>query len=253
MSQLKRKFRALIVDCDGTLMISQRDGYPSAEVTRAIGKAAKIVHVGIATQRSIANARPILEHLNLSGPSIIAGGAQVIDSQNFTMIREELINKDSLAQTIKVMTKFKQPIIFIESNGDHSQWSDGYIPEKITGVFMGSLAEDVADQLKGKLSKIPDVAIQKVIPWGGQFGIAVNAALATKQHGIFEVAKILGIKTDQIIGVGDSYNDFPLLMACGLRVAMGNAVEDLKAIADYVAPSVEEDGVVDVINKFILA
>jgi len=33
---------------------------------------------------------------------------------------------------------------------------------------------------------------------------------------------------------------------------MGNAVDDLKAIADYIAPTVEEDGVVDVINKFVL-
>ena len=64
--------------------------------------------------------------------------------------------------------------------------------------------------------------------------------------------KNLGINTHEIIGVGDGYNDFPLLMACGLKVAMGNAVEDLKAIADYIAPSVEEDGVADVIDKFIL-
>lgn len=42
-------------------------------------------------------------------------------------------------------------------------------------------------------------------------------------------------------------------MACGLKVAMGNATEDLKAIADYIAPSVDDDGVVDVIAKFILS
>jgi hydroxymethylpyrimidine pyrophosphatase-like HAD family hydrolase len=41
-------------------------------------------------------------------------------------------------------------------------------------------------------------------------------------------------------------------MACGLRVAMGNAVEGLKEVADYVAPPVFEDGVVDVINRFVL-
>lgn len=42
-------------------------------------------------------------------------------------------------------------------------------------------------------------------------------------------------------------------MASGLKVAMGNAVDDLKAIADYIAPSVNEDGIVDVIEKFILS
>ena len=41
-------------------------------------------------------------------------------------------------------------------------------------------------------------------------------------------------------------------MACGLKVAMGNAVEDLKAIADYIALPVEKDGVAEVINKFVL-
>jgi hypothetical protein len=41
-------------------------------------------------------------------------------------------------------------------------------------------------------------------------------------------------------------------MACGLKVAMGNAVPELKAIADYIAPSVTDDGMATVIEKFIL-
>ena len=49
----------------------------------------------------------------------------------------------------------------------------------------------------------------------------------------------------------DYRNDFPLLMASGLRVAMGNAFSDLKEIAHYIAPSVQQDGVADVIQKFV--
>ena len=52
--------------------------------------------------------------------------------------------------------------------------------------------------------------------------------------------------------MGDGYNDFPLLMASGLKIAMGNAVPELKEIADFVAPTVEEDGVAVIIEKFIL-
>ena len=44
-----------------------------------------------------------------------------------------------------------------------------------------------------------------------------------------------------------------MLEACGLKVAMGNAHGDLKMIADYIAPSVDEDGVADVVQKFILS
>jgi hydroxymethylpyrimidine pyrophosphatase-like HAD family hydrolase len=43
-----------------------------------------------------------------------------------------------------------------------------------------------------------------------------------------------------------------MLMASGMKVAMGNAVSELKSIADYIAPSVSEDGVVRVIEEFIL-
>ena len=82
--------------------------------------------------------------------------------------------------------------------------------------------------------------------------MSIQHVEATKQHAIFEVAKLLHIDTHEIIGVGDGYNDFPLLMACGLKVAMGNAVPELKAIADYIAPTIDEDGVSDIIEKFVL-
>jgi hydroxymethylpyrimidine pyrophosphatase-like HAD family hydrolase len=75
---------------------------------------------------------------------------------------------------------------------------------------------------------------------------------ASKLHGVVDVAKLMHLSTHEIIGVGDGYNDFPLLMACGLKIAMGNAVPELKAIADFVAPTVDEDGVATVIEKFIL-
>lgn len=100
---------------------------------------------------------------------------------------------------------------------------------------------------------MPTIIAQKVPSWTkGFFCIIITHAEATKQHGVFEVAKLLGLQTHDMIGVGDGYNDFPLLLACGLKVAMGNAVPELKEIADYVAPTVENDGVVDIINKFIL-
>ena len=71
-------------------------------------------------------------------------------------------------------------------------------------------------------------------------------------EGAASIAKKLGISRKEIIACGDGYNDYPLLMAAGLKVAMGNAISDLKEIADYIAPPVQKDGVADVIEKFIL-
>lgn len=255
MSQHK-KFKALIIDCDGTLVLNNRDALPSLRVTEAVNKASEIIHIGIATQRDLDNAIPIIKHLNLNGPSIIYGGAQIIDSKTFKIIREELIGIADFNKVIEIVNEFRKgyKVFFLiqDSNGEDREWTYEYIPRKPIAVFLGDLTEAKADELKKKLLSIINISVNKVITWEGDFGVVVTGPLATKQHGIFEVAKILGIKTHEIIGIGDGYNDFPLLMACGLKVAMGNAVDDLKEIADYVAPSVDNDGVADVINRFIL-
>ena len=75
----------------------------------------------------------------------------------------------------------------------------------------------------------------------------VNKATAIKWLG-----SELGLDTACLIGAGDSYNDLPLLESCGLRIVMGNAPDELKEIADYVAPSVDEDGLAVAIEEFIL-
>lgn len=258
MLQHKKKFKALIIDCDGTLIESKMDALPTIEVANAVRKAAKVLHVGLATQRPLFYTHPLLEYLQLSGPSIISGGAQIIDSKSKKILHEELIDKKDLLKAIEIIKEFKKKHNFkfyIQDNTGRKdkERANDYIPQKPIEAAAYSLESEVADKLKDQLSTIPNLSLHKVISWeDGKYGVVITHALATKQYGIFEVAKILGIDTHEIIGIGDGYNDFPLLMACGLKVAMGNAVDDLKAIADYIAPSVEEDGVADVINKFIL-
>ncbi|KEH99266.1 Cof-type HAD-IIB family hydrolase [Clostridium massiliodielmoense] len=62
----------------------------------------------------------------------------------------------------------------------------------------------------------------------------------------------LGIKREEIIAIGDSGNDIDMIKYAGLGVAMGNAHEKVKEIADYVTYTNEEDGLAHVIEKFIL-
>lgn len=254
---LHKKFKALIVDVDGTLVENRPDGMPSAKVADAIKKASRLIHVGIATQRPLFYCQSIFKQLRLSGPSIIAGGAQIIDSETLEILHEELINIKDLKKVIKIVKEFKIKNNFKfyvqDTYGEDKEFTDDYTPNRPIEIAAFSMKSEIADDLKEKLSKISNLAVHKVISWDeDMFGVVATSASATKQHGIFEIAQILGISTHEIIGVGDSYNDFPLLMACGLKVAMGNAVEDIKAIADYIAPSVEKDGVADVIERFIL-
>ena len=75
---------------------------------------------------------------------------------------------------------------------------------------------------------------------------------ATKATAVRRYAAAMGAEASQIIGAGDSYNDLPLLNACGLRIAMGNAAPEVKAIADYVAPTVDDDGLAVAIEEFVM-
>ena len=64
--------------------------------------------------------------------------------------------------------------------------------------------------------------------------------------------KTVGLKQEDVICCGDGYNDVTMVAYAGIGVAMANAREEVKAVADYITRSNDEDGLVDVIDKFIL-
>lgn len=65
---------------------------------------------------------------------------------------------------------------------------------------------------------------------------------ATKVNGIRAIADHYGISMDQIVAFGDDYNDIGMLQACGTGIAVANALPDVRAAADHIALSNEEDG-----------
>ena len=72
-----------------------------------------------------------------------------------------------------------------------------------------------------------------------------------KIQAIFELAKLLNISLSDIVSFGDDINDMEMLQICGVGVAVSNAVADVKAAADCVTLSNDEDGVADWIAKHL--
>ena len=62
----------------------------------------------------------------------------------------------------------------------------------------------------------------------------------------------LGVNRDELIAFGDNYNDMTMIGYAGFGVAMGNAEEDVKKIANYVCESNDEDGVAKTMAKYVL-
>ena len=62
----------------------------------------------------------------------------------------------------------------------------------------------------------------------------------------------MGISREETIAVGDGASDVKTFEFAKLKIAMGNAEPELIRISDYIAPPVNEDGLIEIINKFIL-
>lgn len=245
-------YKALILDLDGTTVPIGSIHPPSPRVVQAITKAAQNVFVGVATGRPYFFAKYILDHLPLTAPLILNGGAQLYDPIHKSVVWEKQLPLEEL-ERLHIIVKGMGLLLKYNDGMQDYILTDGVTIQTPFNASIEGLDETIADQLIAKTTSLPHLAFHKVPSiLFGKIDLDISHVSATKQHGIYEVAKRLGIHTDEIIGVGDSGNDLPLLMACGLKVAMGNAVEDLKAIADYVAPSVDEEGVVEVIERFIL-
>jgi len=85
-----------------------------------------------------------------------------------------------------------------------------------------------------------------------QFAIHITDKNINKGSSLSIVAKKHGFDLDEILAIGDSENDIEFLSVCGFKVAVANADESLKEIADYVCKNKYGDGVKEAIEEFIL-
>lgn len=74
---------------------------------------------------------------------------------------------------------------------------------------------------------------------------------ATKYHAVCFLKNYWNLKQEEILCIGDQNNDIDLLRAGGIRVAMGNATEELKAVANYITDTVNNNGFVKAVENFV--
>jgi Cof subfamily protein (haloacid dehalogenase superfamily) len=84
----------------------------------------------------------------------------------------------------------------------------------------------------------------------GLYSITLNDI--SKAVGIENVAKHLGYSMNDVIAIGDGHNDIPMLRKAGVGVAMGNAGDEVKAVADIITDDVKDDGLYKVFEQLKL-
>ena len=112
---------------------------------------------------------------------------------------------------------------------------------------------DEPEILEEAVKKMPKELYEKyTVVRSAPFFLEVINKESNKGVGLKALADTLGVKKEEIIACGDASNDLAMIEYAGLGVAMENATDDVKEIANYQTKSNNEDGIAEVVNKFIL-
>ena len=115
------------------------------------------------------------------------------------------------------------------------------LSDSIYKMGASKLHSDSFDELVKRLPK-PFRLIQTLSSPEGDFG-DISDGTIMKKDGIRHVVEYLGRGMEETVGIGDSGNDIDMLETCAIGIAMGNASEEVKKVADWVTTDIDEDGI----------
>jgi len=274
-------YKMICIDIDGTLI--RPDQTISTRVADAIRKAKeKGVVIALSTGRMHRSALLYSDELGLTDPIISSNGAYVSERDGETVYYEENLSGSDVKDINDVLEQFDTKInwynhgtMYISEYRDYVGRYEALsrtLPEdrRIRIKYLNEdftleqlISENGNEVQKGivfpRIDLIPSI---KEALSGNRRIKAVSSGLdnieftshkADKGLGVLALAKIKGIDPQDIIAIGDSENDLPMLKVVGMPVAMGNAMDSLFKVAKYVTGSNVEDGVATMIEKFIFS
>jgi HAD superfamily hydrolase (TIGR01484 family) len=248
------KYKLLLLDIDGTLVEPKRGALPSKRVISAIKKAKKFTNVSVVTGRPVYLALPVIEKFELDGLSIFEGGAEIVDLASNKIVHKEYVSLEQMRDLFKLGKSFNLDMYSGADMYTDKIVSENQIKTPTPMFFIRAVSSKIAPNIMEELSAVQNVAIHTSLSWvdGEVLDLHITHVGATKRSAVEKLTELLGCEQDEIMGIGDWYNDAPMFEVAGFSVAMGDAPDELKALADFVAPALAEDGAAVAIEKFIL-
>jgi len=262
-------YKLIAIDLDDTLLNDDNE-ISSATKEALVAAAEQGVILTLATGRMYASAAAIAAGLGLAVPLITYQGALVKHPQDGAVLYQRDVPNDVAAGVYE----------YCKSHGLHLQAyvnDQLYVAEENDKVISYSLLSKIPyivepdfaailQQPQTKLLMIddPDRLDIAALELNKLFGdkahitkskphfLEVMHAEGTKGSALKFLANYFGCSIEETIAIGDSWNDHDMVEVAGLGVAVANAVDALKTVADYITASNNEDGVKQVIDRFIL-
>ncbi len=264
-------YKILALDIDGTLLNSKKEVTPA--VAESIeGLQNKGIPVLIASGRPAQGIRHVASELNMQekgGYILSFNGGKIIDCKTQEVIYSQTIDEQYYKEVCEyaagmdcslltydgdyiITEKPENKYVDVESNVVKMPVKkvDNILDELTFAVdkfllvgepeYMMSQVETMAEHFKGRLNVFQsEPFFIEVVPLGIDKASSLEVLL-TK----------LGMTKDELVACGDGRNDVTMVAYAGMGVAMENACDEVKAVADYITTSCDEDGVAKVIEKY---
>ena len=269
--------RLITLDLDGTLLNSKKELSPenAAALQWAADQGIEIVPT---TGRFYGGMPEVIRNLPYLHYAITINGAQVYDVRNDAGIAKAEIPVEKAVALMSWLDQF--PVIY-DCFMDNWGWmtrslqekADEFAPNEHYAKMLKELRTPV-DELKAFLTerghdiqksqffakdmdlraklmeeipqRFPDLIVSSAVV----NNVEINDKNAHKGNAIRQLAQHLGLDMSQVLAFGDGSNDITMLQEAGIGVCMENGLDSVKAVADYITDSCDEDGVAKAIYRF---
>lgn len=260
-------YRLIATDLDGTLLRSDHSVSSRTREALAATTAAGAAHI-VVTGRAVPWTRSVLEDLGYEGLAVCGQGAQVYDAGARRLLTSVTLDRQLAGLALAKIEAEVGPLFLAASR-------DGLDGEVLAGPgyeVRGPLPAvpftDAADLWAAPLNKVyiqhptlPDDELVEVARRTAGGFVTVTLAGAgivellplglSKATGLSLAARRLKLKAADTIAFGDMPNDLPMFAWAAYGVAMADAHEELKAVADEVTASNDEDGIAVVLERML--
>lgn len=266
-------YELIVLDLDGTLTNSKKEISPKTK--EALMKIQEEgVRVVLASGRPTPGVLPLAKELQLEkygGYILSFNGGKIIQIKTGRVIYDAAIPEYLVSEIYEASKLYRTGIItYTDKEILAGSPIDPYIEKEVSIIKIPCRQpENFVEEINFDVNKFlltgEDSHMEKVVEkLQERFGRALNIFRSEpyfievmppnidKAYSLSKLLDYLNYSRKQMICCGDGYNDISMLRYAGLGVAMSNAQPEVKAEADYITLSNDEDGIAHVINKFII-
>ncbi|WP_281054503.1 Cof-type HAD-IIB family hydrolase [Truepera radiovictrix] len=258
----------MALDLDGTLLTSDKTLSPRTvqAVERVTRAGTKVV---LCTGRPPRTARPFAERLKLVELAIVYNGGAIYDfARDTALCRYDF--PVAVAHEAIERLRARYPDVMCGAETAYGWFVDtaryeivrrGRVPYETEPDGVGEVERFLRESVTKLLFWHPTASAETLAAaldgvsvhctWSMPGLLEVIAPEVNKQVALARVAADLGLQAREVAAFGDQNNDKEMLAWAGLGVAMGNGSESVRALADLVAPSNDEDGVAQVLEAWL--